>query len=92
MNKSEDNDESEEIDIKEIITPFKKINPKIIITICIICLLFLCYQLGFMLGYNESFYGQKEYYEYKMEYYCICQDGNALKFTPTIKSLNLSFG
>lgn len=69
----EENQE-EELDVGVVLKEIKKINPLVWTGLIIIALLILCYQLGFMVGYNQSYHGQKDYYETKITRYCYCQD------------------
>jgi len=77
----------EEIDQEEIKKIFKKLN-KYSIPIIVICLFFLFYQLGFIYGYNQAFHLQEDYYEEKIEKFCICQDESIYKIP---KPLDISF-
>jgi len=57
-------------DIKKIISGLNKYAVPIIV----ICLFYLFYQLGFMIGFNQSFHLQEDYYEEKISRYCVCQE------------------
>jgi len=80
----------EEIETEELIKAIKKIPNKYVVMIVVICLFFLFYQLGFIYGFNQSFHLQKDYYEEKIERFCICQDESIYKIPKTLEIPNFS--
>jgi len=64
----------EDIEINELIKGIKKMPTKYVVMIVVICLFYLFYQLGFIYGFNQSFHLQEDYYEEKIEKFCICQE------------------
>jgi len=66
--------QDEELDTEKIIEGFKKIPPKYITAIIIVCLLFLFCYLSFIYGFNNAFRLQEDYYEEKITKFCICRE------------------
>ena len=75
-------EEQAEIDTEEMIKSIRKVPPKYWTMVIILCLLFLCYYLGFAIGFNQAFHLQKDYYEKKMEMFCVCREEPNYSFRP----------